>query len=56
MIDLGVFLTGMMGLAIVIGVVESTMARLRLNRVVYLLILAFILAIFAFIITLVRGH
>lgn len=54
-IDMGLFLSGMIGLAMVIGIVESVMARLRLNRVPYLLILAFILAVFALIVTLVRG-
>ena len=53
--DTGLFLSGMTGLAIVIGTLESTMARLRLNRVPYLLILAFILSVFALIVTLVRG-
>jgi formate hydrogenlyase subunit 4 len=51
-VNLSIFFAGMLALAIVIGVVESTMARLRLNRVPYLLILAFILAIFALIVTL----
>ena len=56
LIDTGFFLLGMMGLAVLIGVIESTMARLRLNRVPYLLISALILAIFGLIVTLVRGH
>ena len=54
--DMGLFLSGMIGLAALIGVVEATMARLRLNRVPYLLISALILAIFGLIVTLVRGH
>jgi len=53
--DTAVYLSGMTGLAVVIGVIESAMARLRLNRVPYLLISAVILAVFALIITLVRG-
>ncbi len=55
-IDTAIFLSGMIGLAVVIGVIESTMARLRLNRIMYLLISAFILAIFGLIVTLVRGQ
>ena len=55
-VDMNIFLLGMMGLAVLIGIVESTMARLRLNRVPYLLISAFILAIFGLIVTLLRGH
>jgi formate hydrogenlyase subunit 4 len=53
--DTAVYLSGMTGLAVVIGVIESAMARLRLNRVPYLLISAVILAVFALIIALVRG-
>lgn len=55
-IDMGLFLCGMTGLAVFIGVVESTTARLRLNRVPYLLISAFILAVFGLIVALMRGH
>jgi formate hydrogenlyase subunit 4 len=54
--DTGIYLSGMIGFAVVIGVVESTMARLRLNRVPYLLISAVILAVFALIVTFVRGN
>ena len=53
--DIAIYFSGMTGLAVVIGIIESAMARLRLNRVPYLLISAVILAIFALIITLVRG-
>jgi formate hydrogenlyase subunit 4 len=55
-IDTSLFLSGMLGLAILIGVIESVMARLRLNRVPYLFILSSILAVFALIVTLVRGR
>ena len=54
--DTAFFASGTIGLAVVIGVIGSTMARLRLNRVPYLLIAAFILAVFGLIVTLVRGH
>ena len=54
-LDAGIYFSGMTGLAVAIGVIESVMARLRLNRVSILLISAVILAVFALIITLVRG-
>ena len=50
------FILEIMGLAILMGVVESTMARLRLNKVPYLLFSAFIFSVFGFIVILVRGH
>ncbi|MDE1919945.1 MAG: NADH-quinone oxidoreductase subunit H [Candidatus Omnitrophica bacterium] len=50
------FTSGFFGLGIAIGIVESAMARLRLNRVLYVLYAAFIFSIFAFIVILVRGH
>ena len=50
------FASGMIGLAVVIGIIESGMARLRLNRVPYLLIGTFVLALLGFIIALMRGH
>ncbi|MDE2221537.1 MAG: NADH-quinone oxidoreductase subunit H [Candidatus Omnitrophica bacterium] len=50
------FILGILGLGVVIGVVESAMARLRLNRVLYLLYSALIFSIFALIVILVRGH
>lgn len=49
------FLLGMLGLAVVVGIVESTMARLRLNRVPHLLIGAFVLALTGFVVILFRG-
>jgi formate hydrogenlyase subunit 4 len=53
--DMLVFLAGMLGLAIFVGIVESCMARLRLNRVRNLLLIAFALAFFGFIVTLWRS-
>ncbi|MDE1919951.1 MAG: NADH-quinone oxidoreductase subunit H [Candidatus Omnitrophica bacterium] len=49
------FLCGMGVLGITIGVVESVMARLRLNRVPHLLIGAFVLATLGFIVILLKG-
>ncbi|HXX67396.1 MAG TPA: NADH-quinone oxidoreductase subunit H [Polyangiaceae bacterium] len=48
-VDLGVFLVGMMLLSVVIGVVESTMARLRLHQVPSLLVAACLLSAFAIV-------
>jgi len=56
LIDMVFFILEIIGLAVLIGVVESTMARLRLNKVPYLLFSAFIFSIIGFIIILVRGH
>ena len=56
LIDTVFFIVEIIGLAVLIGVVESTMARLRLNKVPYLLFSAFIFSIIGFIIILVRGH
>ncbi|MFA6357907.1 MAG: NADH-quinone oxidoreductase subunit H [Candidatus Omnitrophota bacterium] len=53
--DMLIFLTGMLGLAVLVGVIESSMARLRLNRVRNLLLIAFALAFFGFVITIWRG-
>ncbi len=53
--DEAIFLGGMLGLAVLMGILESSMARLRLNRVRNLLLIAFALAFFAFIVTLWRG-
>ncbi len=50
--DLLLFLAGMTGLAILIGVVESTMARLRLTRVPQVLIGTTLLSAFALVLTL----
>jgi len=52
--DMLIFLGGMLGLAIVVGMVESAMARLRLNRVQNLLLIAFALAFFGFIVKMWR--
>lgn len=54
MINAAVFLAGMTGLAIVIGIVESAMARLRLNRVPSFITGSFVLALFGLIIALTR--
>jgi formate hydrogenlyase subunit 4 len=53
-VDMLIFLAGMLGLSVLVGIVESTMARLRLNRVRNFLLIAFALAFFAFIVTLWR--
>lgn len=42
-LDWLIFIASILGLALVIGVLESLMARLRMNRVPYLLITAFLL-------------
>lgn len=52
-LDWGVFLGGMLAIAVVIGVVESTMARLRLTQIPVLLVAACLLSAFG-IIVLVR--
>ncbi|MBI3306555.1 MAG: NADH-quinone oxidoreductase subunit H [Candidatus Omnitrophica bacterium] len=54
MIDAAVFLAGMTGLAVAIGIVESAMARLRLNRVPSFITGSFVLALFGLIIALAR--
>lgn len=51
----GMFFGGMVILALVIGVVESCMARLRLNRVPQMLIGAFVLALVGLLVVLIRG-
>jgi len=48
-LDLGVSLASVFGLAVVIGVVESSMARLRLTRVPQLLVGAAVLAVLALV-------
>ena len=50
-----VFLAGMLVLSVLVGAVESCMARLRLNRVRHLLLISFALAFFGFVVTLWRG-
>ncbi len=49
------FSGGMIMLALTIGIVESCMARLRLNRIPLLLISAFVLALVGGIVVLVKG-
>ena len=49
---LGVFLGGMALFAVVLGVIESTMARLRLVRVPQLLVAASVLGAFALVLVL----
>jgi len=49
------FFGGMFFLALVIGVVESCMARLRLNRLPQLLIGAFVLALVGLLVVLIKG-
>ena len=52
--DTLIFLGGMLGLSIVVGIVESTMARHRLNRVKNLQLIAFALAFFGFVVKMWR--
>jgi formate hydrogenlyase subunit 4 len=54
LVDMPVFLGGMLGMSIAVGLVESTMARLRLNRVRNLLLIAFALAFFGFVVKMWR--
>jgi formate hydrogenlyase subunit 4 len=54
-VDMLVFLGAMLGVSITIGVVESVMARLRLNRVQNLLLIAFALAFFGFVVKMWKG-
>jgi len=54
-IDIVIFLGGMLGLSIVVGIMESTMARLRLNRVKNLLLISFAMAFFGFVVKIWRG-
>ncbi len=56
LMDTGFFIIEIMGLAVLIGIIESTMARLRMNKVPYLLLSAFIFSIIGFIVILLRGH
>jgi formate hydrogenlyase subunit 4 len=53
--DMAIFLGGMLVLAVLVGIVESAMARLRLNRVRLLLLISFALAFFGLTVTLWRG-
>ena len=50
--DVLFFLGGLLGLSLLVGIVESCMARLRLNRVRHLLLIAFALAFFGLIVSL----
>ncbi len=54
-VDMLIFAGGMLGVAIVIGLIESSMARLRLNRVRNFLLIASALAFFGLVVTLWRG-
>ena len=53
--DIVLFLGGMVGVTVIVGIVESSMARLRLNRVRNLLLISFALAFFGFVVTMWRG-
>ncbi len=53
--DTAIFLCGILGLAVFVGIVESSMARLRLNRVRLLLLISFALAFFGLIVSLWRA-
>ncbi|MBF0594641.1 MAG: NADH-quinone oxidoreductase subunit H [Candidatus Omnitrophica bacterium] len=50
-INLAIYLGGMTGLAVLVGCVETSMARLRLDRVRHLLLISFALAFFGLIVT-----
>ena len=52
LLDLGAFLAGMLILAVLIGIVESSMARLRLLRIPKLLVGATALAVLAVVLVL----
>ena len=52
LVDWGIFIAAMLGLAVTIGVVESVMARLRLVRIPQLLVGATILSAFAMLLVL----
>lgn len=53
-VDLGVLLAGLLGLAVAVGIVESTMARLRMVRVPQLLVTAGALSVVALVLILRR--
>ncbi|MBI2095811.1 MAG: NADH-quinone oxidoreductase subunit H [Candidatus Omnitrophica bacterium] len=53
--DRALFLAGMAALGVAIGVVESVMARFRLDRVPSFLVGSFVFAVFGLIITFARG-
>lgn len=50
-----VFAGGMIVLALVLGIVESCMARLRLNRIAEIIVAAFVLALVGLLIVLIKG-
>ena len=54
-VDMMIFLGGMLGISIAVGIIESSMARLRLNRVRHFLLIAFALAFFGLVVTLWRA-
>jgi len=54
-VQTAVFFGGMMVLSVVLGIVESCMARLRMNRVPQLLIGAFVLALVGLFVVLMKG-
>ncbi|MBI4971772.1 MAG: NADH-quinone oxidoreductase subunit H [Candidatus Omnitrophica bacterium] len=54
-INAAIFFAGMTGLAVVIGIVESVRARLRMNRIPSFITGAFVLALFGLIIALARA-
>jgi len=54
-VDMLIFLGGMLGMSIVLGILESSIARLRLNRVRNLLLISFALAFFGFVVKMWRG-
>jgi formate hydrogenlyase subunit 4 len=52
LLDWGIFIVSMLGLAVTIGIVESIMARLRLVRIPQLLVAACILSAFSMLLIL----
>lgn len=53
-LDWSLFLAGMLGLSVVVGVVESVMARLKLSRVPQLLVAAVLSGMFGFLMVLLK--
>jgi len=54
-VDMLIFLGGMLGASMAVGIVESTMARLKLNRVKNLLLIAVAVAFFGFVVKMWKG-
>jgi formate hydrogenlyase subunit 4 len=54
LVDLGVLLAGLLGLCVAVGIVESTMARLRMVHVSHLLVAAGALSVVALVLVLRR--